>query len=79
MSRYLELFGQLTRSLENEPGVGDYDEERVKVEIVHARQDIGASGMQLVYLNETLSSIRLMLIAIIIILGTLTAKVLGWF
>ena len=76
---YRYNFGEMTRAIENDNAIRDYDDERIKTSIVHARQDIGASGMQLVFLNETLSSIRILLWVIIAILGTLTAKVLGLF
>ena len=76
---YLSNFGEMTRAIENDNAIRDYDDEKIKTSIVHARQDIGASGMQLVFLNETLSSIRILLWVIIAILGTLTAKVLGLF
>mgnify|MGYP003129228409 CR=1 FL=1 len=79
MGKYLDMFGQTTRSLENDNTLGYYEEEQIRTAIVHARQDIGASGIQLVELNVQLSSIRFMLFLIIVILGTLTAKVLGWF
>ena len=76
---YRYNFGEMTRAIENDNAIRDYDDERIKTSIVHARQDIGASGGQLVFLNETLASIRILLWVIIAILGTLTAKVLGLF
>ena len=79
MNYYGGKFGEMTRAYENDDTIRDYDDERIRTSIVHARQDIGASGVQLVYLNTTLSSIRILLWVIIAILGTLTAKVLGLF
>ena len=76
---YMKNFGEMTLAIENDDRAIDYDDQKIRTAIVHARQDIGASGAQLVFLNTTLSSIRFLLLIIIVILGTLTAKVLGLF
>ena len=76
---YEKNFGEMTLAIENDDRAIDYDDKKIRTSIVHARQDIGASGAQLIFLNITLSSIRTLLWVIIVILGTLTAKVLGLF